>query len=155
MSPPIHIIPVLSFVTTSDDDLHNCAKCLQSEKKKHTGKIILWNNEEPYQTLFGKLQKATISFVMPARQHGTTRFPLFRFSWNLVLEFYRKLLRKFKMHKNVTRITCSLREYLCKYMICCLILLRMKCCRLICRENQNTYFVFMSPLPPKIVSFVR
>jgi hypothetical protein len=85
-----NIIPIMSFVTTADDNPQNyvttaddnpqnCAKCLKSEQK-HTGKIILWKNEKPYQALFGKLQKATISFVMSARQHGTTRSPLVRFS---------------------------------------------------------------------------
>lgn len=66
--PPLH-----------DDDPQYCAKCLKSEQK-HTGKIILWKNEEPYQALVGKLRKVTISFVMSARQHRTTRFPLVRFS---------------------------------------------------------------------------
>jgi hypothetical protein len=56
----------MSFVTTADEDPQNCAKCLKSEQK-HTGKTILWKNEEPYQALFGKLRKATINFVMAAR----------------------------------------------------------------------------------------
>ena len=76
---PLHIIPIMPFVTTADDDPQICAKCLKSEQKQR-GKIILWKNEESYQALFGKLRKATISFIMSARQHGTTRFPLVRFS---------------------------------------------------------------------------
>jgi hypothetical protein len=55
------------------------------------------------------------------------------------------------MHNNVTRIMGSLHEYLCKCMISCLILLRMRCSRQICRENQNSYFMFISPPPPRTV----
>ena len=46
-----------------------------------------------------KLRKVTISFVMSARPHETTRLPLGGFSWNLIFEkFSKNLSRKFKCH---------------------------------------------------------
>jgi hypothetical protein len=54
-------------------------------------------------------------FVPP---HGTTRLPLDRFSRNLVFEeFWGKSVQKFKCHYNWTKITGTLREDLCTYMI--------------------------------------
>ena len=62
--------------------------------------------------------KATISFVMsvrPFRPNGTTRLPLDGFSWNLIFwVFFENLSRKFKFHWNLTRITGSLHEDLCR-----------------------------------------
>jgi len=49
-----------------------------------------------------KIAKTTISFVMSVRlsvcQHGTTRLPLDGFSWNLILEYFLKMSRKFKFY---------------------------------------------------------
>jgi len=36
--------------------------------------------------VFSKLRKATVSFVMSVRPHGTTAFRLKGFSWNLVFD---------------------------------------------------------------------
>ena len=41
--------------------------------------------------VFAKLRKATISFVLSARPHGTTLIPLDGFLWNLVSEYFSKL----------------------------------------------------------------
>jgi hypothetical protein len=50
---------------------------------------------------FAKLRKATVSFnydCPSVRPHGTTRLPLDRFSWNLVLEhFFRKSVEKIQV----------------------------------------------------------
>jgi hypothetical protein len=70
---------IMSLFTIAGEDPQNRAKCVKSEHQ-HAGKIILRKNEELSQALFGILRKATISFVMSARQHGAARFPLVTFS---------------------------------------------------------------------------
>jgi hypothetical protein len=42
---------------------------------------------------FAKLRRATISFVMSVRPHGTTRLPLDGVSWNLIFEYFSKICR--------------------------------------------------------------
>jgi hypothetical protein len=71
---------------------------------------------------FVKLRKATISFIMCVRwsagPHGTTRPPLDEFSWYFTLkEFFENVSRKYKFHKNPIRITDTLQEDLCTFMI--------------------------------------
>jgi len=56
---------------------------------------------------FAKFRKATVSFVMSVRQHGTTLLPLAGFSWNLVLEFS-KIVEKIQIWLKLTRITGAL-----------------------------------------------
>ena len=47
---------------------------------------------------FAKLRKATSSFVMSVRPHGTTRSPLDGFSLNFILEdFFRKFVAKIQV----------------------------------------------------------
>jgi len=43
---------------------------------------------------FAKLRKATISFVMSVRPHGTTRLPLDGFTWNLIFDYFFKNCRE-------------------------------------------------------------
>jgi hypothetical protein len=48
---------------------------------------------------FSKLQKATVSFVMPAvrlsvRPHETTRPPLYEFSWNFIRDYFSEICLK-------------------------------------------------------------
>jgi hypothetical protein len=48
---------------------------------------------------FAKLRKATISFVMSASPHGTTRLSLDGFWWNLIFEtFFENLSSEFKFN---------------------------------------------------------
>jgi hypothetical protein len=49
--------------------------------------------------------KATLSFIMSAHSHGTTKLPLDRFSWNMIFEYFSKMSRKFEFCSNLTRIT--------------------------------------------------
>jgi len=41
-----------------------------------------------------KFQKATISFIMSIRLHGTTQLPLDGFSLNLISEYFLKIWHK-------------------------------------------------------------
>ena len=98
---------------------------------------------------FAKLRKATISFVMSVRlsfrPHGTTRFPLHGFSWNLISEDFSKICgENSSFMKNRTRINVTLHEdQRIFYNIFRSFLLRTRnISDKLCRENQNTYFVF-------------
>jgi hypothetical protein len=97
---------------------------------------------------FAKLRKTSICFVMslsmPVRQHATNRLPLDGFSWNLVSENFRKSVTKMQVWANVTRITGTLHEDLCTFMIISRwILLRMRnISDKSFTENQNTHFIF-------------
>jgi len=99
---------------------------------------------------FTKLQNATTNFIMSIRQSFCTE-QLDEFSWNLIFEYFFENLSKFKFHENLTRITGTLHEYLCKFMmITRWIFLRMrnvldKCCR----ENRNTRFMCNNSPPRK------
>ena len=46
---------------------------------------------------FAKLRKATISFIISVRRHGTARLPLGRFTLNLIV-FIENISRKFKLN---------------------------------------------------------
>jgi len=49
---------------------------------------------------------------------GTTGLPMDRFSWNLVFyDFFEMIPRKLKFHWNLTRITVTLHEDLCTFMM--------------------------------------
>jgi len=106
---------------------------------------------------FANSCKATISFVVSVRHHGTTGFPLDGFSWNFIFECFKKnLSRKFKSHYNLTTITGTVHAD--RYTFCITspsVLLRMRnVSDKSCTENQNTHFVFCDFFP-KIVPFVR
>ena len=44
--------------------------------------------------VFSKLRKATVSFVMSVRLHGTTRLPPDGVSWNFKFEYFSKICRE-------------------------------------------------------------
>jgi hypothetical protein len=46
---------------------------------------------------FAKLRKATVSFFMSVRPHGTTGLPLDGFLWNLIFEYFRKHVEKIQV----------------------------------------------------------
>jgi hypothetical protein len=74
---------------------------------------------------------------------------------NLIFEYFSNLSRKFKFRQNFTRITGTLHEDLCTFMISRSILLRMRnISETICGENQNTYFMFKNFFPG-MVPFMR
>jgi hypothetical protein len=93
-----------------------------------------------------KLRKALISFIMSVcpfawnnwahTGRNFTKFYIWLFSENLT--------RKFKFHENLTRITGTLHEDQYTFLIVShSVLLRMRnVSDKICRENQNTHFVF-------------
>jgi len=77
------------------------------------------------------MRRATISFVMAV----WTDFHEIRF----VLVFFENLSRKFKFDYNPTRITGTLLENLCTFILARSILRRMRdVSDKSCRENQNT-----------------
>jgi hypothetical protein len=95
-----------------------------------------------------KLWKETVSFVksvwLPVLPRGTTQLHWKRFSWNLVFEYiFWKCVKKFKFCYNVTRISCTVLEDLCTFMIISHWILRVRnVLEESCRENKNTCFMF-------------
>ena len=107
---------------------------------------------------FAKLQKATITFVMSVRPHGTTRLPLHEFLWNLTFEYFSKIYRGYSSFTKIWLEWWALNVKTSKYflIICRAILLRIRhFSGKSCRENQNTPFIFNGPfLKKKILPFV-
>jgi hypothetical protein len=99
------------------------------------------------------LRKATIRFVMSVCPNRTKRLTLDGFSWNfdIWIFFFENLPRKFKFRYYLKIISGTLGEYLYSFFLIMShsVLRRMrKLFRQICRENQNTCFVFSnSPTP--------
>ena len=122
--------------------------------------LIFWQNVEKM-----LLAVSYISVCLPVRLPACTS------AWNNsapterifvkfdVWKFFKNLARKFKFYWNLTRITDNLHEDLYTFMITSRsFLLRIKnVSDRICRQNQNTHFVFYNIPPPpyKIVSFMR
>ena len=48
----------------------------------------------PFLDTFAELRKATINFVMSVRPQGTTRLPLYEFSWSLIFEYFYKMCQE-------------------------------------------------------------
>ena len=113
---------------------------------------------------FVKLLKVTASFVMSVRPSicPSVRIEQLRYHWtdfheNLCMSIFLKSLRKISFHENLKRMTGTLREDLHKFMIMSRsVLLRMKnVSDKICKENQNSHFMFSSFFFPKILPFMR
>jgi hypothetical protein len=67
--------------------------------------------------------------------------------------FFEILSGKFKFDWNLTRITATLREDLCAFVIpsCRFILKLRNVSYTICKENQNTHFIFNNSFPTNVV----
>jgi hypothetical protein len=91
--------------------------------------------------MFVKLRKATISFAMSVRPHGTTRFVLGEFG---VSSFFENMSIQFKFHYNWEKIKDTLREDQSTFSITSRsFLLRMKSISdKICKENRYPHFTF-------------
>jgi hypothetical protein len=96
----------------------------------------------------------TSSCLSPSlRPYGNTALPLVGFSLNLV--FFENLSRNFKFYSNLTRITCTLREDQCAFMITfrrILLIVRNVSEKVVWKIK--THFVFNNFFP-KIVPFGR
>jgi hypothetical protein len=53
-----------------------------------------WQSVLVFLGAFAKLRKATISFVVSVRSHGTTCLPLDGFSWKFIFEHFSKICRE-------------------------------------------------------------
>ena len=100
----------------------------------------------PFSGAFVKLRKATISFniSLSVSPHWTTWLPLNGFSCSDIWGFFENLSRQFKLHYNLTRITGTLHEDLCTFVVIPRwILPRLRnVSDKRCRKNQNTHFMF-------------
>jgi len=94
---------------------------------------------------FAKLRKTTINF-MSVCLHRTTRLTLDRFSLNLIYiwMFKKYMSRKFTFYWYLTRIRGASREDKYTFLIISLSVLLRNISDQLCRENQNTNFIFQS-----------
>jgi hypothetical protein len=95
---------------------------------------------------FAKLWRGTVSFVMfcpSVRQHGKTRLSN-GFSLNLIFEYFlEKMSKKFKFKWNWARImVLYILTGMHFFIISCLVLRFRNVSDKICRENENTHFMF-------------
>ena len=92
-----------------------------------------------------KIDYSLCHVCLSVRPRGITRPPLDGLPLNLILKYFSKIcMRKFEFHQNMTRITGTLHEDVCSFMITSpSILLRMRnVSDRSCSENQNIQFVF-------------
>jgi len=84
-----------------------------------------------------------LSVCLSIRPQEKTRLPLYGFSWNLKI-FFENLSRNCKFHSNMTKITGTLHEDVCAFMIVYRwnLLIMRNVSDKSCRENKNTHFVF-------------
>jgi hypothetical protein len=100
-------------------------------------------------------RKATISFVMSARPHGTTRFPLTDFKEILIFgAFFENLSRKFKFDENPTRIKGTYMKTYIHLFYLVQFFLELEVFQTKVVENIKTLFI-LNKFFPKIVAFTR
>ena len=89
------------------------------------------------------LRRTTVNSVISSLSTwNETRLPLDGFSWNLILEnVFENRSRKFKFHYRATRITGTLHENPCTFMVISrwIIFRIIKVSGKSCSENQNTF----------------
>jgi hypothetical protein len=108
--------------------------------------------------VYAKLRKATISFVMSDRPHGT-RLQLDVFSENLIFEcffFLRKSVEKIEVSLDSDKNKGTLHDNQYTYLISRSVLPRMwNVSDKSCSEYQNAHFIFSNFFFSKIVQFMR
>jgi hypothetical protein len=109
--------------------------------------------------VLAKLRKSTICFVVyvrPSAWNNSAPTKVIFIKFDIVI-FFENLSRKFKYHLVLTRITGTVHEDVCIFMIIYRLVLRMRdFLHKRCRENRRhilllTTFFF----PPKVVRFIR
>jgi len=112
---------------------------------------------------FANLPKVTVSFIMSVRlsiiPHGTTLFPLYRFSWSLIFGYFSKICCQNPSFVKI-RQECryfSWNKYIILIISRSIILTMRNVSDKSCRENRKTHFVFNSGsfFFPKIGPSVR
>jgi len=127
--------------------LLNCLRARSLNDFKIVSLIMQWSVSvlaERFLGAFAKLRKATVSFLMSVRPHGTTLLPLDRCSWNFKFENILKIFwEKLKSHSIPTIITGTLHEDRYTFLIISRsFLFGMKSVSdKSCTENLNTHFV--------------
>ena len=140
-------------------------KCGFGEGWKRAVGPIVWEMKKCY-----KESRRRENICLPARQPARSPASLYyrkfacnnsaftvQIFTNLIFEDFAKICReKFKFHQNLTRITNTLHEHTCRFMIISRwIFLRVRSFSdKICREKQKTHFM-LNKVFPKIVPFLR
>jgi hypothetical protein len=114
--------------------------------------FTVWNG-------FLKTEKATISFVTSVCQHGTTRLPPDRFSWNLIFEY---LLFRKAVENSLVALKSHMNNGYCTWQTLYIFIISRSFLLITrnisdqsCRENQNTHFKFNYLFfPPRISRYL-
>jgi hypothetical protein len=107
---------------------------------------------------FAKLWQVTVSFVIVClsvcMEQWNCHWTGFPEIWNLSI--FWKSVKKINFYSNLTRLTGTINEYICTFMIIsCSVLLRMRnVSDKSCRENNNTHIMF-SNIFPNILLLMR
>ena len=106
------------------------------------------SNENMFFFFLRRLRKLAMwlltSFCLSVRPHGT-RLPIDGFAWNLISEHFSKnMFGKVKFYQNLTRITGTVHEYLCTFMLSRWFLIKTRIIWsisffLFCFENRTLY----------------
>ena len=88
--------------------------------------------------------------------HGTTRLPLDGFSLNFIPEYFAKIYREFKFNEDLTRITGTLHEDLCIFLVISrwIPLAMRNVSDKLCGENRNIRLLFGNVLFRKSCSLI-
>jgi hypothetical protein len=102
------------------------------------------NNTHIFLGAFTELRKATISFIMSVYPYGQLGSHWTNFHEFGIWEFKNNLPRKLQFHYKWTKITITIHEHQCTFLvISCSVILRIwNVSNKICREDQNTHFMF-------------
>jgi hypothetical protein len=97
---------------------HNNRVVLSTQYKKCTIRKSLQTWNGIFWITFANWRNAPISFVMSVRPHGTTRLPLYGFSYNLTFEYFRNSLEDVqKLRYNLAIMTGSSHAAVCNFMM--------------------------------------
>jgi len=132
-----------TFVTTRHWAQHRANSTTPQSALTHAiSKIVNVLYNSSFLGAFAELRRATISFVMSVRPHGTTRLPLDGFSSNLISEYFSNSVYNIQESLKWGGGEITIRESQYKCSITPLsFLLRMKnVSDKSCRETQNTFY---------------
>ena len=90
----------LSMYSFRRIDRYKRPKCTEVSNHDHNIFFV----SENFRRVFSKLRKATTSFVMSLRPHGTTLLPLSGFSLNFIFEDFSKICQKNQIKKLVLHV---------------------------------------------------
>jgi hypothetical protein len=138
---------IFSFYVRLQNEVLNCN--FPTKVLKEHSFFLMFINFCPLLSSFAKLRKGSsyLSVIPPICPHGTTRLPLYGFSWNLIFEHLPKSVDIFQVFLKSDKIKeCFIWRPI--YIV------EWEMFQTNCRENQNGHFV-CNNIFSKILPFMR